>query len=162
MPESKAIRLYTIALAAVLLYGLSPIFTKIAVATADGVTVGALRAIVAAPLAVAAIVMGRLPLPWHGHDKWLLLLSGAFALAGFPILFSWGVQLTTAGHAAAASASGAVMGHGDTGQRFVNTPVYIASADHFRRGPETHHHAVETGRSSRSRFPRHTRAVGCR
>ncbi len=84
-------------------------FTKIAVGTTDGITVGALRAIVAAPLALAAIVLARLPLPWRGNDKWLLIASGTGGLVVFPVLFSWGVQLTTAGHAAAGTASGAVM-----------------------------------------------------
>lgn len=109
MPKDAAIRLYTLALAAVLLYGLTPFFTKIAVASADGVTVGALRAIVAAPVALLIIFMLRLRLPWRGNDKWLLIVSGGGGLAGFPLLFSWGVQLTTAGHAAAGTASGAVM-----------------------------------------------------
>lgn len=77
--------------------------------TAEGVAVGALRAIVAAPLALFAIFVWRLPLPWRGNDKWLLIISGTGGLAVFPILFSWGVQLTTAGHAAAGTASGAVM-----------------------------------------------------
>jgi len=109
MQNDKAVRLYAIALTAVLLYGLTPLFTKIAVGTADGVTVGALRAIVAAPLALAAIIAARMPLPWRGNDKWLLITSGVGSLAVFPLLFSWGVQLTTAGHAAAGTASGAVM-----------------------------------------------------
>jgi drug/metabolite transporter (DMT)-like permease len=109
MQNDKAVRLYTIALAAVVLYGLTPVFTKIAVGSTDGVTVGALRAVVASPLALAAIVVARMPLPWRGNDKWLLIISGAGSLAVFPLLFSWGVQLTTAGHAAAGTASGAVM-----------------------------------------------------
>jgi len=109
MQNDKAVRLYTIALAAILLYGLTPLFTKIAVGSTDGITVGTLRAIVAAPLALAAIVAMRMPLPWRGNDKWLLIVSGAGSLAVFPLLFSWGVQLTTTGHAAAGTASGAVM-----------------------------------------------------
>lgn len=109
MHNDKAFRLYTIALAAILLYGLTPLFTKIAVGSTDGVTVGALRAIVATPLALAAIIAMRMPLPWRGNDKWLVNISGAGSLAVFPVLFSWGVQLTTAGHAAAGTASGAVM-----------------------------------------------------
>jgi len=109
MQNDKILRLYAIALAAILLYGLTPLFTKIAVGSTDGITVGTLRAIVAAPLALAAIVAMRMPLPWRGNDKWLLIVSGAGSLAVFPLLFSWGVQLTTAGHAAAGTASGAVM-----------------------------------------------------
>ena len=109
MQDNKTVRLYTIALIAVLLYGLTPLFTKIAVGSTDGITVGALRAIVASPLAVAVIIALRMRLPWAGNDKWLLITSGAGSLAVFPLLFSWGVQLTTAGHAAAGTASGAVM-----------------------------------------------------
>lgn len=112
MQNDKAIRLYTLAIAAVVLYGLTPVFTKIAVGSTDGITVGALRAIVASPLALAAIIAARMPLPWRGNDKWLLIISGAGSLAVFPILFSWGVQLTTAGHAAAGTASAAVMAGG--------------------------------------------------
>ncbi len=88
MHNDKAFRLYTIALAAILLYGLTPLFTKIAVGSTDGVTVGALRAIVATPLALAAIIAMRMPLPWRGNDKWLVIISGAGSLAVFPVLFS--------------------------------------------------------------------------
>ena len=109
MQNDKAVRLYTIALTAIFIYAMTPLFTKIAVGSTDGITVGALRAVLALPLAVAAIVAMRMPLPWRGNDKWLLIISGAGSLAAFPLLFSWGVQLTTAGHAAAGSASGAVM-----------------------------------------------------
>jgi drug/metabolite transporter (DMT)-like permease len=109
MQNDKAFRLYAIALTAILLYGLTPLFTKIAVGSTDGVTVGALRAIVASPLALAAIIVMRMRLPLSGNDKWLVIVSGAGSLAVFPLLFSWGVQLTTAGHAAAGAASGAVM-----------------------------------------------------
>ena len=109
MQNDKAFRVYAIALTAILLYGLTPLFTKIAVGSTDGVTVGALRAIVASPLALAAIIAMRIRFPLRGNDKWLLIVSGAGSLAIFPLLFSWGVQLTTAGHAAAGTASGAVM-----------------------------------------------------
>jgi uncharacterized membrane protein len=67
--EVDVVRLYTIALIAVLLYGLTPLFTKIAVGSTDGVTVGALRAVMAVPVAAAMIYGGRMPLPWRGNDK---------------------------------------------------------------------------------------------
>jgi len=108
MHGSTTIRVYTVALAAILLYGLTPLFTKIVVGSTDGVTVGALRAVVASPLALAAILVMRMRLPLRGNDIWLVFVSGAGSLAVFPLLFSWGVQLTTAGHAAG-TASGAVM-----------------------------------------------------
>ena len=109
MQDSKTVRLYTIAIIAVVIYGLTALFTKIGTGSTDGITVGALRAIVASPVALAAIIVFRMPLPWRGNDKWLLIISGAGSLAVFPLLFSWGVQLTTAGHAAAGTATGAVM-----------------------------------------------------
>jgi drug/metabolite transporter (DMT)-like permease len=108
MQNNKALRLYTIALAAVMIYGLTAPLTKIGTGSTDGITVGALRSIVAAPVALAAIIAFRMPLPWRGNDKWLLITSGAGSLAVFPLLFSWGVQLTTAGHAAAGTATGAI------------------------------------------------------
>ena len=49
MSETSRYRLYTLALIAVFIYGATPVFTKIATPTADGITVGALRAVVAAP-----------------------------------------------------------------------------------------------------------------
>lgn len=109
MQNDKAVRLYAIALTAVFIYGMTPLFTKIAVGSTDGITVGALRAVLALPLAVGAIIAVRIPLPWQGRAKWLLVMSGIGSLVAFPVLFSWGVQMTTAGHAAAGSTSGAVM-----------------------------------------------------
>ncbi len=102
-------RLYTVALIAVLIYGATPVFTKIATATADGITVGALRAVVAAPLAGLVIVAGRHRIPLDPRSIFLVVVSGVGGLVLFPVFFSWGVQLTTAGHAAAGTAFGAVM-----------------------------------------------------
>lgn len=107
--RNKSIKIYSFALTAICLYGLTPVITKLAVGFTDGITVGALRALVALPIALLVIICWKIPLPWSGYDKWLLILSGICGLAIFPILFSWGIQMTTAGHAAAATASAAVM-----------------------------------------------------
>lgn len=109
MSQTNLARLYTIALLAVLIYGATPVFTKIATATADGVTVGALRAVVAAPLALLVILLGRHRIPMRRDAVLLVLVSGLGGLVLFPVFFSWGVQHTTAGHAAAGTAFGAVM-----------------------------------------------------
>lgn len=109
MSQTNLTRLYAIALLAVLIYGATPVFTKIATATADGVTVGALRAVVAAPLALLVIVMGRHRVPLEQRAITLVVISGLCGLVLFPVFFSWGVQLTTAGHATAGTAFGAVM-----------------------------------------------------
>ena len=106
---NKTIKVYSFALTAILLYGLTPVITKLAVGFTDGITVGALRALVALPAALLIIVCWKITLPWHGYYKWLLILSGICGLAIFPVFFSWGIQMTTAGHAAAATASAAVM-----------------------------------------------------
>lgn len=109
MSQTNLARLYTIALLAVLIYGATPVFTKIATATADGVTVGAMRAMVAAPLALLVILIGRHRIPLERCAIMLVMVSGLGGLVLFPVFFSWGVQLTTAGHAAAGTAFGAVM-----------------------------------------------------
>lgn len=109
MLQTKLVRLYTIALIAVFIYGATPVFTKIATATVDGITVGALRAVVAVPLAMLVILLGRHRIPLTGNAIVLILISGGGGLVLFPVFFSWGVQLTIAGHAAAGTAFGAVM-----------------------------------------------------
>ena len=106
---NKTIKVYSFALTAILLYGLTPVITKLAVGFTDGITVGALRALVALPAALLIIIYWKIALPWYGYYKWLLILSGICGLAIFPVFFSWGIQMTTAGHAAAATASAAVM-----------------------------------------------------
>lgn len=109
MRDAALVRVYTLAASAVLLYGLTPFWTKVAIGTADGISVGALRALVALLPALAFIAIWRLPLPRRGNEFWLVLVSGGGGLAAFPVLFSWGVQHTSAGHAAAGTASGAVV-----------------------------------------------------
>ncbi|MBO6783205.1 MAG: DMT family transporter [Alphaproteobacteria bacterium] len=109
MSETNLARLYTLALLAVLIYGATPVVTKIATMTADGVTVGALRAVVAAPLAGLVILAGGHRIPLDARSLSLVVVSGVGGLVLFPVFFSWGVQLTTAGHAAAGTAFGAVM-----------------------------------------------------
>jgi drug/metabolite transporter (DMT)-like permease len=109
MRDDAGARIYAMALAAVLLYGLTPFWTKVAIGAADGISVGALRAVVAFVPAAAFIVVRRLPLPRRAGAFWQVLVSGGGGLAAFPVLFSWGVQHTTAGHAAAGTASAAVM-----------------------------------------------------
>jgi drug/metabolite transporter (DMT)-like permease len=109
MSETNAVRLYTLALIAVLIYGATAAFTKVATGSADGVTVGAMRAVVAAPLAALVILVGGHRIPLNARACSLVFVSGTGGLVLFPVFFSWGVQHTTAGHAAAGTAFGAVM-----------------------------------------------------
>ncbi len=109
MSETGRYRLYTLALIAVFIYGATPVFTKVATLTADGITVGALRAVVAAPVAALVIAIAGCRIPLRRDAIVLVLVSGLGGLVLFPVFFSWGVQHTTAGHAAAGTAAGAVM-----------------------------------------------------
>ncbi|MBN42354.1 MAG: hypothetical protein CL573_02560 [Alphaproteobacteria bacterium] len=109
MSEVNRTRLYFFALIAVFIYGVTPVFTKVATLSADGITVGALRAVVAAPVAASVIAIVGCRIPLRVEDIFLVFVSGVGGLVLFPVFFSWGVQFTTAGHAAAGTAAGAVM-----------------------------------------------------
>ena len=109
MSETTRTRLYTFALIAVFIYGVTPVFTKVGTLTADGITVGALRAVVAAPVAALVIALMGCRIPLRRDALFLVFVSGVGGLVLFPVFFSWGVQFTTAGHAAAETAAGAVM-----------------------------------------------------
>ena len=109
MSETTRTRLYTFALLAVFIYGVTPVFTKVGTLTADGITVGALRAVIAAPVAALVIALAGCRIPLRRDALFLVLVSGLGGLVLFPVFFSWGVQFTTAGHAAAGTAAGAVM-----------------------------------------------------
>ena len=90
---------------AVLLWGGSPIATRIAVSGIDPVTTGVLRTLLALPLVLPLAIALRLPLPSSWRD-WTLMLGAALgSYVLFPILFSIGVRHTTASHAALVHAS---------------------------------------------------------
>ena len=60
MRDAAIVRVYVLASAVVLLYGLTPLWTKVAIGAADGITVGSLRAFVALVPALAIIAIWRL------------------------------------------------------------------------------------------------------
>jgi drug/metabolite transporter (DMT)-like permease len=91
--------------AAVLLWGGSPIATRLAVLGIDPAAVGILRTLLAALLALPLALLLGLKLP-RDRRGWALMVAaalGSFVL--FPILFSIGVRHTTASHAALVHAS---------------------------------------------------------
>lgn len=91
--------------AAVLLWGGSPIATRLAVLGIDPLAVGLLRTLLAALLALPLALALRLKLP-RGRRGWALMLGAALgSYVLFPILFSIGVRHTTASHAALVHAS---------------------------------------------------------
>jgi len=91
--------------AAVLLWGGSPIATRIAVSGIDPLTTGVLRTLLALPLALPLALALRLQLPRNRRDWGLMLAAALGSYVLFPILFSIGVRHTTASHAALVHAS---------------------------------------------------------
>jgi len=85
---------------AVLIWGGTPIATRIAVDTIDPAMVGMLRTLLAALLAPFLLLALRLPVPAGNGTRPLLAFSGLCAFVLFPVLFSVGIDYTTASHAA--------------------------------------------------------------
>ena len=81
-------------------WGASPIATKIAVAHLSAPMVAILRTLWAAALLLPVACAGRLPRPCSAGEWAPLVVSGLCGFVGFPVLFTYGVQLTTASHAA--------------------------------------------------------------
>lgn len=86
--------------AAVLIWGGTPIATRLAVETIDPAMVGMLRTLLAALLAPILLLALRLPVPAGNGTRPLLAFAGLCAFVLFPVLFSIGIDYTTASHAA--------------------------------------------------------------
>ena len=93
------------ALTTVLLWGGSSMATKLGTGTLDGATLGILRVIAAGPCALLVIIAMRLRLPWHPGCRIYFSIITLAGMALAPIIFTLGVELTTAGHAVVASSS---------------------------------------------------------
>jgi drug/metabolite transporter (DMT)-like permease len=88
----------SVALFAVVLWGASPIATKLVVAELDPFAVGALRTLIGAVPAVAILAFCRLALPRSSSGRWLLAVSSLVGFVVFPMLFSLALQLTSGSH----------------------------------------------------------------
>jgi drug/metabolite transporter (DMT)-like permease len=93
------------ALVTVFVWGGTPIITKFGTVSVDVFSLALLRTVMALPLAVLILAVLRCTLPWRGNDKWLLLVVAIPGVIGFPVLFTLGVGLTSAGHAAVVTAA---------------------------------------------------------
>ena len=87
------------ALAAIIIFGASPVAAKIAVQSIHAMDVATLRTIIGGAIALPLTLMLGIRLPKHKQQRGLLLLSGVCGFVGFPILFTLGVQITSANHA---------------------------------------------------------------
>jgi drug/metabolite transporter (DMT)-like permease len=95
----NAISIAAAALFTVALFALTPITTRIAGAQIPGVPLGFIRIVGSGVFAVPLLVACRMPVPADMESWTLLLISSLGSFAGFPILFSIGVQLTSSSHA---------------------------------------------------------------
>ena len=93
------------ALFTVLMWGGSSMATKLGTGAMDGFTLALLRIVAAGPFALLLIAFMRLRLPWYAGDRFTFAIVAVAGMTLAPLLFTLGVQYTTAGHAAVASAS---------------------------------------------------------
>lgn len=87
------------ALAAVIIWGASPVAAKIAVGGLPPMVVAILRTVIGGLAALPLVLAFRIPLPQEREQRQLLLISGFCGFVAFPILFTIGVNLTSANHA---------------------------------------------------------------
>ena len=73
---------------------------RAAVESIDGLTVGALRSMLAGFIGLGIAMAFRLPLPKRARHRWLLVISGWVNFAIWPTVLSLGVALANASHAA--------------------------------------------------------------
>ena len=90
--------IFLIALLAVILWGGSPIATKLVVADLDPLAVGALRTLIGAVPAAVILAFGRLAIPRSASGRWLLAVSSLSGFVVFPLLFSLALELTSGSH----------------------------------------------------------------
>lgn len=100
VPASHAGLPIVVALTVMLVWGGTPLFTKLAAAQIDPLLVGILRTVVAGLLAVPLVLVLRLPLPKGRRSLALLGVSGVAAFVLFPLLFTIGQHATSALHGA--------------------------------------------------------------
>jgi drug/metabolite transporter (DMT)-like permease len=96
---------YLAAAVSVLIWGATPVATKIAVGHFDPLVAAVVRTMLAAIIVLPILLSGNFPLPTSCKDWALLFTAGICGFAGFTILFSFGVQKTSASHAALINAS---------------------------------------------------------
>ena len=90
---------FAAALGAVMIFGGSAVATKVAVSAIDAVDVAILRTVIGGLLALPLTLLLGIGLPPRAPQKRLLLLSGFCGFIAFPLLFTLGVQQTSANHA---------------------------------------------------------------
>ena len=90
---------FAAALVGVIIFGGSAIATKVAVSAIAAVDVSIMRTIIGGLVALPLTLLLRIPLPDASSQRLLLLISGFCGFIAFPLLFTLGVNLTSANHA---------------------------------------------------------------
>ena len=98
--RGRQVAVLVAAYGAVMIWGATPMATKVAVAGLDPFAVGLLRTLLAGIVALPLILLGRVALPRSGRGRAYLAVSALGGFVIFPLLFSFGIQRTTAGHGA--------------------------------------------------------------
>jgi drug/metabolite transporter (DMT)-like permease len=87
-----------VALAVMVVWGGTPLFSKIAAREIDPLLVGILRTVIAGAAAVPFLLGMHLPLPRQKRERTLLGVSAVTAFVAFPLLFTVGQSQTSAMH----------------------------------------------------------------
>lgn len=93
------------ALAAVVIWGASPVATKLAVADLPPLAVAVLRTVIGGMLALPVALAMRVAPPAAWAERRIVILSGCCGFAIFPLILTYGVVRTSANHASLILAS---------------------------------------------------------
>ncbi len=103
-PAAAPLPVLAAALSAVVIWAGTPIATKLAVGELDPLAVGLFRTLLGTLIAAPLLLIRRHGLPAAGWTRGLLAVSALGGFVVFPLLFSLGVERTTAAHGALALA----------------------------------------------------------
>lgn len=95
-----AIAPFAVAIAIMVVWGGTPLFSKLAATEIDPLLVGELRTVIAGVLAIPILLVMRLALPESPRLRWTLAYSGFAAFVAFPLLFTEAQATTSALHGA--------------------------------------------------------------
>lgn len=100
IPTTKMLPAYVLGAFAVICWGITPAITAFQVSEIPALEAGLMRSVFAAPPAILCILVMRLACPSDAVTWGWLLFAGFAAFCGFPILFTYGIALTSTAHAA--------------------------------------------------------------
>ena len=100
LPPARRLSILVAALFAVVIWAATPVATKLAVGGLDPLSVGLLRTLLGSAVALPVILLMGFKPPASLRGRGYLTASALGGFVFFPILFSLGVGLTSAAHAA--------------------------------------------------------------